>query len=120
MTRLSGADILAGRPPSEIGVLLREALYHGGPRTITQLRAEVNLIRKGRGVSPVTRKYIWNLVHEAEKQGLVERAKEVRKAPSQRLKGHPELDRSYQYKLVAKRYSSPKWVRLPEIVARHI
>ena len=111
---------MAGRPPSEIGVHIRETLYRGGPKTITELRAELNKIRRLKGMSNVTREYVRRLVREAASQGMVQRVGSVKKRPMDRIEGHPELDASHQYKLVMKSYKSPKWVRLPEVVARHI
>lgn len=117
---LSGTDNVAGRPPSEIGVHIREALYRGGPKTITELRAELNNIRKLKGMSLVTREYVRRLIREAASQGLVVKTGALKKRPAHRIEGHPEIDVIYQYKIVMKSYKSSKWVRLPEVVARHV
>ncbi len=95
---------------------IRDILYHGGPKTVSELRAELNRLRKTLGMSLVTREYVRRLVREAEGQGLVSKVASRSRASSHPIEGHPELDSAHAYKLVTAKLSSPKWVRLTFLV----
>lgn len=68
----------------------------------------------------VTRKYMSRLIFEAERLGLVQRIRTKTITSRTPIAGHPETEKAYQYKIVMAKYTSPKWVRLPEHVAGHV
>ncbi len=108
---------MAGRPPSGIGIMIRDVFSEAGSLNVYEVAKRVNEVRTGIGLRRITAESVKRYVFEARELGLLEFVGKEAKPVEEQIEGHDILNFRRFYSIVPGSERAAEWTTLARSTA---
>ena len=106
-----------GRPPTDVGEMIRDELRETQPLSVSQIRENVNKIRKKRGLANIRYHTLKRYLDKAVSIGILKVVGDPKDRGKHKGGVLPDADAMNMYRIVRGYTEDKRWGDLPSIVA---